>query len=168
MSAVISPCGKYRYALTRHLPFNGLIPARRACIVMVNPSTADATQDDATIRKLFGFAQRHGWSEFTVVNKFAYRATDVNELRDAVDPIGPDNDNHILCAMAQADIIVVAWGRLKKLPLPLWLRYRYIVKVAAMLGKPLYCLGTCDDGHPRHPVMLPYDTPLTIWEPPHA
>jgi hypothetical protein len=135
---------------------------------MVNPSTADATENDATIRKLIGFAQRHAWSEFTVVNKFAYRATDVNELRNAVDPIGPDNNNHILTAMAGADIIVVAWGRLKKLPLPLWRRWRYVHETALLLGKPLYCLGTCDDGHPRHPVMLGYDTPLEIWEPPYA
>lgn len=162
MSAVISPCGLYRYNLTRIIggePFC-------ACVIMVNPSTADAENDDATIRKLLGFGQRLGWSEFTVVNKFAFRATDVNALRDAVDPIGLMNNHHTLIAMAQADIIIVAWGSLKKLPLPLWLRYRFIVRTAGVLGKPLYCWGTCDDGHPRHPVMLGYDTPLIPWEPP--
>lgn len=161
-SAILSPCGTYRYTLTRII---GGEPYR-ACVVMVNPSTADATNDDATIRKVIGFAKRHMWSEFTVVNLFAYRATDVNALRGAVDPIGPNNDHHILAAMAQADIVVVAWGSLNKLPGSLWGRFTVITHMARLLGKPLHCLGTCSDGHPRHPVMLGYDTPLELWSPP--
>jgi hypothetical protein len=163
MTATLSPCGTYRYTLHRSLGQPGF----RVCVVMVNPSTADATEDDATIRKLRGFGTRLGWSEFTVVNKFAYRATDVRELADATDPIGPMNDHHIICAMGQADIIVVAWGRLNKLPIPLWRRWRFIVKVAAMFDKPLYCFTVCADGHPGHPVMLPYGE-IQLWEPPHA
>jgi hypothetical protein len=164
VTAILSPCGTYRYSLTRSLGQPGF----KACVIMVNPSTADAETDDATIRKLIGFGTRLKWSEFTVVNKFAYRATDVNELRTAVDPIGPLNDHHIFAAMIQASMIVVAWGSLNKLPLPLWRRWRVVAGIARALDKPLYSWGVCKDGHPCHPVMLGYDTPLTIWEPPYA
>jgi hypothetical protein len=138
VTAILSPCGTYRYSLTRSLGQPGF----KACVIMVNP--------------------------FTVVNKFAYRATDVNELRTAVDPIGPLNDHHIFAAMIQASMIVVAWGSLNKLPLPLWRRWRVVAGIARALDKPLYSWGVCKDGHPCHPVMLGYDTPLTICEPPYA
>lgn len=161
-SAVISSCGQYRYTLRRTIQPHGF----NACVIMVNPSTADATANDATIRKLMGFGKRFQWGEMTVVNKFAYRATDVKQLRVAAKPIGLLNDGHILEAMLLANIIVVAWGSLGKLPPALQQRWRSIVALAGALDKPLYCLGTCDDGHPKHPVMLSYANQLTIWEPP--
>lgn len=91
MSAVISPCSLYRYRLER----DGLGGNRVACVIMVNPSTADGTEDDATIRKLKGFAERNDIGRLIVVNKLAFRATDVRDVAKAVDPIGPDNDSHI-------------------------------------------------------------------------
>src|SRR5882724_1884503 len=54
MSAVISNCGLYRYRLDRMLRDDH---GPTVAFVMVNPSTADATQDDATIRKCIGFAK---------------------------------------------------------------------------------------------------------------
>ena len=60
-SAVISPCGRYRYRLERDGPGEG-----RTVIIMVNPSTADAETDDATIRKLKGFGARNGWGRIIV------------------------------------------------------------------------------------------------------
>lgn len=164
MTATISPCGMYRYTLHRNVQKYGF----RVSVIMVNPSTADADNNDATIRKLIGFGKGLRWSEFTVVNKFAYRATDVNELRATDVPIGPMNDGYIAAAILQTDLTVVAWGRLNKLPLPLRCRWRTIVKIARALNRPLYSFGVCDDGHPKHPVMPGYDTPLTLWEPPYA
>lgn len=97
MSAVISVCGKYRYELERE------IGAGKTCgIIMVNPSTADAETDDATIRKLKGFAERNGWGKLLIANKFAYRATDVRELRGVSDPVGPANDEAIQDVMIHA------------------------------------------------------------------
>ena len=46
----------------------------------VNPSTADASSDDSTVRKWRGFTQRWGGSRFIVGNVFAYRSTDVRQL----------------------------------------------------------------------------------------
>ena len=83
-SAIISHCGKYRYRLDRMVSDSGPVYA----FFGVNPSTADASVDDATVRKWRGFVQRWGGSRFIVGNVFAYRATDVKELATAVDPFG--------------------------------------------------------------------------------
>ena len=54
-SAIISACGTYRYRLEREGRGDGA-----TAVIMVNPSTADATLDDPTIRKLRGFGDRYG------------------------------------------------------------------------------------------------------------
>lgn len=162
MTATISPCGLYRYNLQRSVQKYGF----NASVIMVNPSTADADVDDATIRKIKGFAKGFQWADFTVVNKFAYRATDVNELRTTTDPIGPLNDAFIIGALMHSNITVVAWGSLGKLPPALQQRWRTIHEIASSMNRPLYCLGVCSDGHPKHPLMLGYATQLQLWEPP--
>lgn len=158
-SAVISDCARYRYRLERATGH----PGKTAAIIAVNPSIADAELDDHTIRKLTGFSGRLGVSRFIVGNKFAWRATAVGELKTCADPIGPDNDRHLEQIMRDADLHIVAWGALGKLPISLRSRWRAVVRIAAHVGCPLHCLGTTDDGHPRHPLMLPYDTPLVEW-----
>lgn len=85
--AVISDCGKYRYSLTRTVP--GAESKTRMTVIMCNPSTADATRDDPTIRKLYGFARHLDVGHITVVNVYAYRATDPKELKRTELPQGP-------------------------------------------------------------------------------
>lgn len=165
MSAVISPCGLYRYRLEREWsPDRGTV-----AFIMVNPSTADSEQDDATIRKVRGFAQRHGYSRLIVGNLFAYRATDIRNLKGISfgDAVGPDNNFHLHQIIGDADRIVVAWGPVAKVPKPFRNRWQQIVKLANGWGKPLYCIGTANDGHPRHPLMTPYSMPLANWSPPN-
>jgi len=159
MSAIISECGRYRYELRRSVQRHGF----KACVIMVNPSTADAEIDDATIRKIKGFAKGFQWSEFIVVNLFAYRATDVNELRSVSDPIGELNNLYTIDAMMRSDIVMVAWGASAKLPTHLRKRYQFIVDSLAAMNKPAYCLGVCADGHPKHPLMIGYATQLERW-----
>jgi hypothetical protein len=133
---------------------------------MVNPSTADASQDDATIRKVVGFSERMGAGWLIVGNKFAFRATDIKELRSIDDPLGPDNDRHLREIMKSAPLVIVAWGPLAKLPLSLRGRWREIAAMADEIGCELMCLGTAQDGQPRHPLMLAYSTPLMAWKRP--
>lgn len=159
MSAIISADEVYRYRLERTLGSNGPV----AAIFGVNPSTANATTNDQTIRKDIGFGERLGWSRIIKGNKFAFRAKDVKALRTAADPIGPDNNKHLEQIMRDADIHIAAWGPLSKLPPHLRHRWRMIQKIAAHVGCQLMCWGTAQDGHPRHPLMLPYNTPLEVW-----
>lgn len=161
-SAIISDCGLYRYRLERH----ALSGAGAVAWIMVNPSTADAKEDDPTIRKVIGFSERLGAGWAIVGNKFAYRATDVNALKTARDPVGPDNDAHLAKIIADAGTVIAAWGPLAKLPPTLRRRWYKIARMADEAGRTLMCFGTAQDGHPRHPLMLAYDTPLIEWKRP--
>jgi hypothetical protein len=165
VSAVISECGRYRYRLERELgPIS--IPEITAAVIMVNPSTADAEQDDATIRKLKGFGERNGWSRFIVGNLFAYRATDVAELARVQDPVGIETDIHLCEMLSEANFLLVAWGKIDKVPRDLRDRWRDIVEFAAWAKLEPMCLGVNSDGHPAHPVMLGYDQPMIPWTAP--
>lgn len=158
-SAIISPCGLYRYRLERKVAEG----ARSACLIMVNPSTADGDQDDATIRKVRGFAERNDIGRVIVVNKLAYRATDVRDVAKAMDPIGPENDEHIAQAVRDADLTILAWGPVGKLPPYLRRRWLEVIAIAQRHRTVLHCIGTAQCGQPRHPLMTPYTTPITEW-----
>ena len=159
MSAIISPCGQYRYRLDRP----GDLTATRgpAVFIMLNPSTADATTDDRTIGRCRAFAQAWGCNGLVVANLYAYRATKPADLWLAADPIGPDNDEHLIQVAAGAGEIVCAWGAEA--------RPDRVAAVARMLtdaGAKLRCLGiTKLAGAPRHPLYVRGDQPLIPWEP---
>lgn len=158
-SAVFSPCGLYRYRLDRTLVGKGPVVS----ITMVNPSFAGSEVNDPTIRKLIGFCQRLRASRFIVTNKFAHIATDVRQLAHVDHPVGPQNDQHLGAAFAEADIHVVAWGPLTKLPPVLRNRWRRVLYLLSKAGASPQCWGTAKGGHPRHPLMLAYSTALEPW-----
>lgn len=161
-SAVLSADGVYRYRLERPVADTGLV----AAVIMVNPSTADHQADDATIRKTVGFAQRLGVRKVIVGNLFAFRSTDINALRSARDPIGPENNAHLVQILTEAELVIVAWGAKAKLPETLQRRWQFIVRAADQLGRALHCIGCNDDGHPKHLLTTGYDIPMTAWSAP--
>jgi hypothetical protein len=124
---------------------------------MLNPSTADETTDDPTIRKCIGFSKRLGVQRLAVVNLFAARATKPRDLGLYADPIGPDNNDWILEEIGKnCGPIIAAWGANGR---------RHSERVKAVLsmlsGFELSCLGTTKDGHPFHPLMIPYVQPFS-------
>ena len=139
--ATISECGMYRYWLGRSRDTgDGLVTW-----IMLNPSTADAEQDDPTIRRCLGFAATWGKRQVVILNIFALRATDPAKLLHAADPVGPEND----AALAKADgLIVCAWGAA-------WAeRSRRVRLSLASAGLVLHHLGLTKHGHPKHPLYL--------------
>lgn len=164
MSAIISACRLYRYRLERDV--DPLLGSKLIAFVMVNPSTADAETDDATIRKVVGFAGRMGARRVVVGNLFAFRATDIKALRDAPDPVGVENDAHLRRILGEADVCVAAWGALTKLPPGLRRRWAQFHDMATAAGTSLMCLGTARDGHPLHPCMIGYERPVIEWRRP--
>ena len=112
MGAVISACGKYRYTLTRVLQYDEPItPTGQITFVMLNPSTADATEDDPTIRRCIGFARGFKAEALNVVNLYALRATDPKELWKVTDPVGgSSNDYWIKRILETSSVIICAWG----------------------------------------------------------
>lgn len=160
-SAVLSECGQFRYRLERTLGDAGPVYA----FFGVNPSTADADIDDATVRKWRGFVSRWGGSRFIVGNVFAFRATDVRALASAPDPIGRLNNDHIAQIIADADILVPCWGNRSKVPPQLRSSFRWLLQVLHASGKPVKTFGLSQGGDPMHPLMLGYATPLVSMEP---
>lgn len=162
MTAEFSPCGQYRYSLTRPIGLFGKYPA--IAFVMLNPSTADAVRDDPTIRRCKDFAERFGGRQLIVVNLFAFRSKEPSDLLDADDPVGPQNDVY-LRGVAGAEIpIVCAWGASG----PDFIEERIatfmrIVDAAGAMHR-LHHLGLTKEGKPRHPLFVRADRQLTRWE----
>lgn len=158
--AVISDCGQYRYRLTRHwgLPSNLFLS-----FIMLNPSTADARDDDNTIRRCVGFARAHGYDGIAVWNLYAYRATKPPEVwraaKAGVDVVGPDNDRRLRSVLRWAHCVdrpvVAAWGANARDD-----RVREVLAMPHALDV-LHHLGLTEKGVPRHPLMLRGDAPLT-------
>lgn len=150
--AEISKCQRYRYWLRRD--WDSSKPT--LTWIMLNPSTADASTDDATIRKCMKFARTWGNGGIVVVNLFAYRATDPAELRKADDPIGPENDGVIsrLVGLSLIGDTVAAWGVHGAMNG----RDRRVMGILRYV-KPR-CLGVTKDRHPRHPLYVADATPL--------
>lgn len=151
--AILSADGMYRYKLWRKWDFAlKVLPW-----VMLNPSTADADKDDATIRRCVGFSLQWGFGGIEVFNLFAYRATNPRDLFEAKDAIGPENNSY-LCGLRGE--IMLAWGAF---PRYLGNRDR---DVLLMLEEDcdLLCLGYTLDGYPRHPVRLAKDTPREYYD----
>ncbi|MEO0782529.1 MAG: DUF1643 domain-containing protein [Pseudomonadota bacterium] len=156
-TAILSQDGLHRFRLDRSVQSKG--PAY--AFIGVNPSTADATEDDATVRKWRGFVKRWGGAKFAVANLFSFRATDVRVLATCEHPNVPIiSDKHIDAVMRNADVIVPCWGNSGKIPRNLRPRIGEILRIAFALGKPIKCFGLTKSGDPKHPLMLGYDTPL--------
>lgn len=144
MTAVISPCGTYRYRLERTWDAD----EPKVAFIMLNPSTADAEKDDPTIRRCIGFAKSWGFGGLIVGNLFALRATDPRELYSYSDPIGPDNNAHLRAIGMCAEQIVCAWGAHGSL-------HDRASGVAAMLDAyNLSALTITKKGQPGHPLYV--------------
>ncbi len=125
--------------------------------LMLNPSTADAEQDDPTIRRCIGFAKREGYGRLQVLNLFAGRATRPADLFAMEDPVGPANVNHIQTVVSSDQPIIVAWGAHPKAQ-QAYEQFRQIIRFPAMR-----CLGVCKAGAPRHPLYVRKDQALITW-----
>ncbi len=154
MPAVFDSTRVYRYRLDRHIG-----PSQKTCMfVLLNPSTADESSDDPTIRRCKAFARREGCGNLIVCNLYAYRSTDPRILSLIPDPIGRENRQYIIDAMKDADIIVAAWGSNH-------LGGEWVEEVKRLLGFKCRALKINLRGDPGHPLYLPSDSPLLPYGP---
>jgi hypothetical protein len=163
-TAVISDDGLYRYLLTRDWTpaEHGGQPAT-VTFLMLNPSTADADVDDATIRRCRSFATQTGHTRLQVVNLYAFRATKPADLWRAEDPVGTDNPEQLRKIAAQGGLVVAGWGAQNppatvRSSHEVWVRH-----VREFFGDDLWCLGANTDGSPKHPLYLPNGLTLMRW-----
>lgn len=153
--AILSPCQKHRYKLTRTWGLEPALP-----FVMLNPSTADASADDPTIRRCSRFARDRGYGGIIVVNLFSFRATSPSDMRAELYPNDAFADaylNEVLRCSARAGVpVVAAWGANGSHQN----RDKMVMSFARLAGCDMICLGTTKDGHPRHPLYVKADQPF--------
>ena len=147
---------RYRYWLHRDLAADG---KRGLVFVLLNPSTADAVEDDPTIRRCVGFGRRWGYRELTVVNLFALRATSPAVLcKHGAAAIGRYNDDALHWARREPGTrtVVAGWGN----------HGMHLERDLAVMDslRPMMALRTTKLGCPKHPLYLPADAELLPYE----
>lgn len=140
--AEFSPCRRYRLELGRRWR-----DGQTAVFIGLNPSTADESQDDPTIRRCINFAKLWGCGSLVMLNLFAFRATDPAVMKRELEPVGVGNDEVLMKWAKDAAFIVATWG--------VHGTHKGRDQEVRKLLPALQCLGTTKDGHPKHPLYLP-------------
>ncbi len=140
--ADFSSCRRWRYRLWRQWADGPTL-----VVIGLNPSTADESTDDPTIRRCIRFARDWGYGRLEVLNLYAWRATRPEDLFRAADPEGPDNRRWLLQRGGRAAMRLAAWGNHGATsPLLPWIRRQLA---------PLHCLALNRTGQPAHPLYQP-------------
>jgi hypothetical protein len=150
---------EYRYRLSRI--WDDRLP--RVMFVMMNPSTADPVADDPTVAKCGRFARAWTYGGLLVGNTFAYRATKKKQLSLVEDPVGPDNDSHLVDMAQQAKIVVFAYGQPHVALRARGIAVAQLLRSAAKVEP--YVLRLSKDGTPYHPLYLPETLQPILWKP---
>jgi len=147
VSATADIRGDYRYSLTR--VWDAALP--NITFVLLNPSTADATQLDPTLRRCVSFAAREGFGGMVVLNLYAFRSPYPRAMKAAADPVGPDNDRVLAAATGT---VVAGWGNNA--------HPSRVVHALTLLPR-LHALSVTKRGNPKHPLYVRGDAPLIEW-----
>jgi len=144
--ASFSRCRKWRYLLWRRWA-DGPV----ANFLMLNPSTADEVKLDPSCTRARVYAEHWGFGALVVTNLFGWRATDPDEMKAALDPVGSANDRAILDAAKNSNVVVCAWGNhgLHRG------RSAQVVASLRKAGVGLHVLRMNACGEPAHPLYLP-------------
>lgn len=170
-SAVMyGPNDKYRLSISR--TWDDALP--RLLWAGVNPSTADADDEDNTTHRWNHFARAWGFGGWDAVNMYPFRTPRPSEckrwyresiLMDLIDAM-ERNNAAVRHLVGIAAMVVPCWGNSP------W-DLNWTMQFAEMLcdhskDGNLYCLGTNGDGSPRHPMArgrnrVPDDQRPILW-----
>jgi hypothetical protein len=163
-----------RLTLSRRLQPDPTAPA--LIFIMLNPSSADETVDDPTIRRCIGFGRREAAGSIHVVNLFVQRASRPRTLWQAlaagepaeVGRLALDRIKMALIKARPQDRIICAWGSAGTAPA--LVRPARLARIEAVLAsaqqhrRDLHCLGRTADGSPRHPLYVRADQTLEAFD----
>ena len=152
-----SPDRRHRYGLVHR--WNPLFGDKLILWIGLNPSTADEAKLDPTLTRIASFSKRAGFDGFWMANLFALRTPYPEEMMADPDPVGPENDAWLRRAAERCEKIVAAWGAGGKF------QARADAVARLFASRELWCLGTTQDGHPRHPLYVPGGQPFERWPP---
>lgn len=136
--ALFSECGKYRYYLMRQWCDKPM-----AMCIGLNPSTATASDDDATISALKRLLEPLGYGGVYMCNLFAWISTEPEDLRTTPNPVG-ENDEWLDIIRGKCQHVVFAWGSFKQA--------EYRAKKIIYKFPDAYVFGKTPKGQPLHPL----------------
>lgn len=146
----------YRWSLWRR--WKSCRPNEMIAFVGLNPSTADETEDDPTVRRCINFAKAWGYPGMLMMNAFAFRGTDPQDMRKAEDPVGEFNDLALLSVHLGVKKTVCCWGNHG-----LHRCRGDLVEQMLRREKGLFIFGLTKAGCPKHPLYLPNTSELQLW-----
>ena len=154
--AEISDCGKYRYLLWRTWAPAILPPLG---VIMLNPSTANATENDPTIRRVIKRAAASHYGGIIVGNLYGWRSVSPRRMyEDSHNPVGRDNDSYLLMIGKLCPTVLCAWGT--KAERGRGTLIKEMLKALQPAPPRLVHLGLTKDGHPKHPLYIRSDKTL--------
>lgn len=154
--AKFSECGRYRYRLWRRWD----VSRPTLAFLMLNPSVAGETDNDATVTRCINRASRSGFGALEVVNLFALISTDPKALYvPEIDPVGPENDEAITEVARSCETLVCAWStHARHLN-----REAHVLALLDRIGVVPHVLVINKDGTPRHPLYVSYSVTPSPW-----
>ncbi len=140
--AVFSECKKYRYALWRIWDES----KPKIMFIGLNPSTANESDNDPSIRRVIRFANDWGYGGIYMLNLFAIISSDPKVILSCSDPIG-ENDDYLVGYAALSKDVLFAWGSFPEA------QERAKQIISWFPGS--VCLGLNKNGSPKHPLYIP-------------
>lgn len=157
-SAIVSPCGRYRFELRREFEAEDSVCLADSCaFILNNPSVADAEQEDPTSRRGIDYTSRWGYATMIFANTNPFRSTNPRLAQIPSENVLLENDDHLRRIAREAEIRVVAWG--DKVRPALAAR---ALRVLQEIG-PIHILAFSKGGIPRHPLMLRKSLQPQLW-----
>ncbi|MYH45565.1 MAG: DUF1643 domain-containing protein [Gammaproteobacteria bacterium] len=158
-----------RYSLTRKIAddFDGSQANRPILFCGYNPSTADETTDDRTLRREIAFARDLGGTYLVKVNLLSQRATKPEKIDIAEAERSFDENVTLVTELAALTLraggkIIAAWGipKGRKKVRALAAKAENLLTGKSELVGQWQTFGLTGNGHPRHPLYLP----KTAWK----
>ncbi|WP_418502080.1 DUF1643 domain-containing protein [Flagellimonas sp.] len=138
------------------------------CVIGVNPSTADESEPDFTLKKVMSFVHQNGYDSFIMLNVYPERAKNPTNLSSKWDPnLVYQNIQHIksIVENLKNPHLLAAWGETICERDYLMCCLTEIEKSLQGLKIKWMKLGDYTaTKHPRHPSRAPYNTPLTPFD----
>lgn len=142
--ALFTDCGSHRLVL--HRVWNRELPL--VAFIGLNPSTANETQDDPTIRRVVAMARSWGYGGVFMLNLFTYISTNPACL-DVTNGNYIYADTTLRETVKKCKMVVFAWGNFKV--------HGRDAEVKAMFPE-AYALQINKNGSPKHPLYVRAET----------
>lgn len=168
--ATFSPDRSMRFELWRDFKYERTTGIGTANFISLNPSDADESRDDMTVRKDVGFARRWGLSGIVLTNAIPIVSTDPWELPPWRGRF-LKNEKFLERNIRDCDLVVCSWGAV-----PVAIRRRvalleHLLVIRQMLveyGKQAHCIGLTAAGFPMHPSRTAYTSAPLVFDFPEA